>query len=551
MQFLKSFILSLFFVVTGWSIASAEGQRVILVLDASGSMWGQIDGKAKIDIAKDVVGKIVKGWKAEDELGLVAYGHREKGSCKDIEVLREPGLLEGGGFLKSVKALSPKGKTPMTDAVRQAAEALKYTEKKATVILVSDGIETCDADPCAVAADLDKLGVSLTVHTVGFGLDNKGAVSQLKCLADKTGGISILADNAQELESALKKTVAAEPPPPPAPEPKKVEKNFNGKLFMARGVKLPEKFASASWEFAEVANGAAGDTVQTEYGETVATEIPRAGDYVLRVTNDVTKVELPITIKEGEATNTDVVLDAGILDVTATTDGTQKLVESAAFELADADGNWITTKYGQAAQFLVKAGPAKVRLTLGSAKVERNVVVEAGKSVPVALSLGAGVIEVTALYAEGGDMVQEGAAIELSEGQAGPDGQHKWIETQYAAPSTFKAPAGSYKIAVVKDYARGEATVSVKAGETLKASVIANAGFLAVTAAGATSFEIMAAEKDISGGRKRIGTEYGDSLNKAFNAGRYYIEAFGADGKVLAGKEFDVKAGGRTEGNLP
>ena len=89
-----------------------------------------------------------RSWKPEDELGLVAYGHREKGSCKDIEVLREPGSLDSGSYMQSVRALSPKGKTPMTDAVRQAAEALKFTEKQATVILVSDGIETCDADPC-------------------------------------------------------------------------------------------------------------------------------------------------------------------------------------------------------------------------------------------------------------------------------------------------------------------------------------------------------------------------------------------------------------------
>ena len=94
--------------------------------------------------------------------------------------------------------------------MRQAAEALKFTEKQATVILVSDGIETCAPDPCAVADELEKLGVGLTVHTVGFGLDDKGAVAQLKCLAERTGGISvILPSNADELESALNKTVEA------------------------------------------------------------------------------------------------------------------------------------------------------------------------------------------------------------------------------------------------------------------------------------------------------------------------------------------------------
>ena len=192
-RLVATFLLSLFLATA----ASAEGQRVILVLDASGSMWGKIGGNTKIDIAKEVVGKVVGKWKAEDELGLVAYGHRKKGACDDIETLIEPGPLDAGAYMAAVKAISPKGKTPMTEAIRQAAEALKYTEKKATVILVSDGIETCDPDPCAVADELEKAGVGLTVHTVGFGLDDKGAVAQLKCLAEKTGGISIIAENAR------------------------------------------------------------------------------------------------------------------------------------------------------------------------------------------------------------------------------------------------------------------------------------------------------------------------------------------------------------------
>ena len=127
--------------------AQEEGERVILVLDASGSMWGQIDGRSKIEIAKEVVGKIVAKWRPQDEIGLVVYGHREKGSCEDIEVLREPGPLDAGSFMAAVNGISPKGKTPMTAAVRMAAESLKYTEKKATVVLVSDGIETCRARP--------------------------------------------------------------------------------------------------------------------------------------------------------------------------------------------------------------------------------------------------------------------------------------------------------------------------------------------------------------------------------------------------------------------
>ncbi|NJM29423.1 MAG: VWA domain-containing protein [Rhizobiales bacterium] len=231
---LATILIAVFLVLP---VCAEEGQRVILVLDASGSMWGQINGKSKMEIAKEVVAKVVGTWKPSDELGLVAYGHREKGSCDDIQVLSEPGALDASAYLKSVNGLNPKGKTPMTKAVRMAAESLKYTKRKATVILVSDGIETCGLDPCAVADEIERLGVELTVHTVGFGLDDKGAVAQLQCLAERTGGIAVTANNADELEDALKKTVATAPSPPP--EPAAPEFNLIGSVKMAENAELP------------------------------------------------------------------------------------------------------------------------------------------------------------------------------------------------------------------------------------------------------------------------------------------------------------------------
>ncbi len=108
--------------------------------------------------------------------------------------------------------MSPKGKTPISDAVRQAAESLRYTEEKATVILITDGLETCDADPCAVASELEKAGVDFTAHVVGFGLSSEEG-KQVACLAENTGGKYISAGNAAALGEALTATVVETPPP--------------------------------------------------------------------------------------------------------------------------------------------------------------------------------------------------------------------------------------------------------------------------------------------------------------------------------------------------
>ena len=189
----------------------------ILVLDASGSMWGQIDGINKIVIAREVIAGVLQDLPDDLELGLMAYGHNRRGDCSDIEMLIEPGTGTSAAIIDAVNGINPRGRTPMSDAVIAAAQSLRHTENPATVILVSDGIETCDADPCAVAAELEEAGIGFTAHVIGFDVASEPeARAQMQCLAENTGGEFLTADNAEELAEALTIVAAAPPPPPPA-----------------------------------------------------------------------------------------------------------------------------------------------------------------------------------------------------------------------------------------------------------------------------------------------------------------------------------------------
>ncbi|MEE9454899.1 MAG: VWA domain-containing protein [Paracoccaceae bacterium] len=201
--------LSLVFTSFGALYAQEGAGKTILVLDASGSMWGQIDGEAKITIAQRVIGNLLESLPDKQELGLTAYGHRVKGDCSDIETLVLPAQNTRDEILTAVNAISPKGKTPLSAAVEAAAEILRYEEDKATVILVSDGRETCDMDPCAIGAELEYFGVDFTAHVVGFDVSNDPeAAAQLQCLAENTGGRYLTASNADELSQALEEVAA-------------------------------------------------------------------------------------------------------------------------------------------------------------------------------------------------------------------------------------------------------------------------------------------------------------------------------------------------------
>lgn len=198
------------------AVAQSSSQRsadsTILVFDVSNSMWGQIDGVSKVEIAREVIGELLGDWSSDVDLGLVAYGHRRAGDCSDIEEVIPVGPVSAVNFSAIVNGLVPRGKTPLTEAVRQAAEILNYRDTRATVILVSDGIESCRADPCALARELERGGIDFTAHVVGFDVGAIEDQRQLSCLADETGGQYLTANNASELLSALR-TVAAPPPP--------------------------------------------------------------------------------------------------------------------------------------------------------------------------------------------------------------------------------------------------------------------------------------------------------------------------------------------------
>ena len=134
-------------------------------------------------------------------LGLVAYSHR-RNACDDIELLIPPGPLDKAAFIAAVDALKPNGRTPVAASIEFAALALNYTKNKASIILVSDGEETCGGDPCATARKLSEKAAGLTIHAVAFDLSARQAKA-FACVASTTKGRFLQANDAATLKDAL------------------------------------------------------------------------------------------------------------------------------------------------------------------------------------------------------------------------------------------------------------------------------------------------------------------------------------------------------------
>src|SRR3990167_7224610 len=184
------------------SAGGSSGTNLLFILDASGSMAGQIDGKAKMDVAKGVMTDLIDGLPDSVNVGLEVYGHRSKGDCDDIETMAEVGAINKRALIDKINSIQPKGKTPIAKSLQTAGEKLSASEDETTIILVSDGEETCEGNACTYVKDLREKGINVKVHVVGFDVGQKEK-EQLSCIAEAGGGRYYTANNADQLKQAL------------------------------------------------------------------------------------------------------------------------------------------------------------------------------------------------------------------------------------------------------------------------------------------------------------------------------------------------------------
>lgn len=293
----------------------------MFILDASGSMWGRLpDNQMKIVAAREAMGELLGALPENISTGLIAYGHRKKGDCGDIEVIQEAVAGGGAKIAARIGSLQPRGKTPISDSLQLAGDKLTGIEDPTTIVLVSDGIETCEGDPCAVAESLAQSQANLSIHVIGYAVDLK-TKTQLQCVADKGRGKYFTADNLGELKTALATVTesikTAEPimievPEVEAPMVEDTSTTITIQIAGPGTIKL--KFADwvtkpKYWKILDPETGE--EAVKTSDDE-IST---MAGEYQLawrHVEHGAHEVNLPqiITVKSGEIT--EAIIDTGI-----------------------------------------------------------------------------------------------------------------------------------------------------------------------------------------------------------------------------------------------
>lgn len=267
---------------------AADSGKLVIVLDASNSMWGQVDSTHKVLLARSGLETLLAQQPADAAIGLVTYGNHHKSDCNDVSVVAKPGERDTPTLLQTINGIAPYGRSPISAALEQATRLLDGT---GNILLVSDGPESCQANPCVTAAHLRAAHPDLRIHVLSF--EDKQDSNSLRCVAEEGAGQFALIQDVSQLAAQLSQasTPTAAPDQRPA-----VADNTPGTLHLSAGAsgstdKLPASFLIYT---------ASGDHVASFTARTEASQPVPPGDYRVNLLWRTTRLEQTLHVAAGQ-----------------------------------------------------------------------------------------------------------------------------------------------------------------------------------------------------------------------------------------------------------
>ena len=193
-------------VVSALAPPTKTRKNLEIILDASGSMKALLGKQTRWDVALETLEQALGALPDDFNVGLRMYGHREASTspntCTDSEMVIPIRKLDRKAILTRARAFKPKGETPLVYSALQAPADLKAVGG-GTVILITDGEESCKGDPVAAAAALKASGLDIRLNIVGFAIRNPKTQKDLAGFAQATGGLFYAAQSGATLGEAL------------------------------------------------------------------------------------------------------------------------------------------------------------------------------------------------------------------------------------------------------------------------------------------------------------------------------------------------------------
>ena len=475
------FVLS----TNGTPALAAEPGSLIVIVDGSGSMWGPIEGvrQTKLVLAREALRRGLGKMAPQARVGLALFGHR-RGDCSDVEVVRPPEPLDVPNLMSPLEQFNPRGRGPLTLALREAAKSLPRDAGPRTLLLIHDDADNCQPDLCAAAAELKTAGI--TAHVVGLNVKTED-MAKMVCLPQTTGGRHFNAQNAEQVaayvEEALLLTASemggietrpASPQGtaivPPSPLPASGPPALHLRALAAANTEplaIPLEWtvtAEARPDVPIFGARAANPTVPVSPGR-----------YVVEVRDGPLSVKQAAEVRDNRPATVTMVLNAGMARIRVPTRKTGEVLADALITVTDANGALMLASRTGETTALLPAGRHVVRAELGLVRAEQTVTIIAGRLIAVDMSLNAARLQLTTA---GG---LQAPVFSVFEDDPDAPGGRREVARSAAQPAEFVLPPGTYYVVARQGAVEARERLAVGPGDVVRRTLAVAAGSLALS----------------------------------------------------------------------
>ncbi|MET0568673.1 MAG: VWA domain-containing protein, partial [Hyphomicrobiaceae bacterium] len=442
--------------MAGTGAAAADTANVMIVFDASGSMSARFknDRQAKVVLTRAALRDALPRLGKDTRVGIAAFGHRRTNDCTDFEVLEPLAPLDPARITAAADRLNPKGRTPLAQSIKQAAEAFGAAAGGG-IVLIHDDPDNCQQDPCAAAAEVNRTRPGVAIQVVSVGQRPEDA-QRLACVARITGGKFYDAQTPGELGQAIADALitASLPSGTAVPSPRAATRDRQpapvkpglhlSTMLSAGGEKLD---APVRWRVAR-----AGDGNVVYQGENAALslfDMPN-GRYDIEAQWGLISAKQTIDVDTSATQQVDMILNGGTIRLAAT--GQRNAMSGPApvftiFKPLAGAGGASTARPGDPliiirapqSEIALPSGPYIVSLAHGLYRADKSVIVAAGTRGRLDMPLTTGEIELQALAAPNGPALENALFLILEDDPDAPQGRREIARSSAVRPSFILA----------------------------------------------------------------------------------------------------------------
>lgn len=549
------------------AVTAAEPPSVMILVDGSGSMWGAIDGSRqnKLTVVRDGVRGALAKMSPQSRVGLGGFGHR-RGDCGDVEAILPPERLDVERIMAPLGPYNPRGRGPLTLALREMAKSLAGLQGQRSIVLVHDEADNCQADLCAVAGELKTAGI--TAHVVGVGL-KPADVAKMSCLAQTTGGRMLIASTADQVAPALDEVLRIAGLDGSASEPRQTVQTTTQRSTASLAAEGPPglylrallapKTEPVSWavRWTVYAEADPGRVLFNAVAANPMVSLP-AGRYVVEARDGVASGTLTVDVRADAPTVAGVSLNAGTLAVKlipqrAGAPTGDAFISISSMGEADAKkdqgaGLLVAFFKGSEGAATLPAGRYMVRVDQGLVRAERAVVVPPASQGRIDIPLTGARVIVSALGG-GTQAASELPVFSVVEDDPDAPRGRREIARSAARQAEFVLPAGTYYVMARLGSVEARERLALAPGDTIRRTLTLAAGrlTLATRLGGGT---MPAASDPISYRIERLDGPPGDVVTTSraaptlqLAAGRYRVEGRYGLTNARSVREVEIKAG--------